>query len=128
MLKDSHTFSSFSVDDLDAAADFYTNTLGIETTDNGMGLELHVRDGNPVFIYEKPDHVPAAYTVLNFVVDDIDAVIDELVDNGVIMERYDSLPAPQDAKGVLRGKSANMGPDIAWFSDPAGNVFSVVSN
>lgn len=128
MLKDSHTFSGFSVDDLDAAADFYTNTLGIETTDNGIGLELHVRDGNPVFIYEKTDHVPAVYTVLNFVVDDIDAVIDELVDNGVIMERYDSMPAPQDAKGVLRGKSANMGPDIAWFTDPAGNILSVLSN
>lgn len=127
MLKDSHTFSGFSVDDLDAAADFYTNTLGIATTDNGMGLDLHVRDGNPIFIYEKPDHVPAAFTVLNFVVDDIDTTVDELLENGVTMEIYDDMPSQQDARGILRGKAANMGPDIAWFTDPAGNILSVLS-
>lgn len=127
MLKDSHTFSGFSVDDLDAAADFYTNTLGIATTDNGMGLDLHVRDGNPIFIYEKPDHVPAAFTVLNFVVDDIDTTVDELLENGVTMEIYDDMPSQQDARGILRGKAVNTGPDIAWFTDPAGNILSVLS-
>jgi len=35
---------------------------------------------------------------------------------------------PQDAKGVLRGLSANMGPDIAWFKDPAGNILAVLQD
>lgn len=128
MLKDSHTFSGFSVDDSNAAIEFYGNKLGLEITDNGMGLDLKLRDGNPVFIYEKPDHVPATFTILNFVVNDIDAAIDELVSKGVVFERYDNMPAPQDERGVLRGKAANQGPDIAWFKDPAGNILAVLSN
>jgi hypothetical protein len=42
----------------------------------------------------------------------------------VTLERYDG--APQDDKGIVRGRSNGMGPDIAWFTDPAGNVLSVV--
>ena len=128
MLKDSHTFSGFSVDDSKAAVEFYSEKLGLEIADNGMGLELKLRDGNPVFIYEKPDHVPATFTILNFVVDDIDATVDELTAKGVVFERYDNMPAQQDEKGILRGKAANQGPDIAWFKDPAGNILSVLSN
>ncbi len=79
-----------------------------------------------VFVYEKADHQPATFTVLNFYVDDINQAIDELVDKGVVFERYDSLPAPQDERGVLRGRAAGEGPDIAWFKDPAGNIFSVL--
>jgi catechol 2,3-dioxygenase-like lactoylglutathione lyase family enzyme len=128
MLKDSHTFSGFSVNNAEAAVEFYRNNLGLEITDNGMGLDLKLRDGNPVFIYEKSDHVPATFTILNFVVDDIDAAVDELTANGVDFERYDNMPAQQDEKGILRGKAADQGPDIAWFKDPAGNILSVLSN
>lgn len=128
MLENSHTFSGYSVNNLAAAADFYSNTLGLEVADNGMGLELKVRDGNPVFLYEKQDHVPATFTVLNFVVDDIDATIDGLVAKGVIFERYEDMPAEQDERGVLRGKAAGQGPDIVWFKDPAGNVLAVLND
>jgi len=128
MLKNSHAFSGFSVDSAAAAIEFYGNKLGLEIVDNGMGLDLKLRDGNPVFIYEKPDHVPATFTILNFAVDDIDDVVDELTANGVVFERYDTMPGAQDEKGILRGKAANQGPDIAWFKDPAGNILSVLSN
>lgn len=128
MFKDSHTFSSYAVNDLVSAVDFYTNKLGMDIADNGMGLELKVRDGSPVFIYEKSDYVPAIFTVLNFEVDDIDAAVDELTSQGVALERYDNLPAQQDERGVLRGKAAGWGPDIAWFKDPAGNILSVLCN
>ena len=128
MLQNSHNFSGFSVNDAEAAKEFYTNKLGLAVEDTGMGLDLKVPDGNPVFIYEKADHVPATFTILNFVVDDIDATVDGLVANGVVFERYDGMPGAQDEKGILRGKSANQGPDIAWFKDPAGNILSVLSN
>ena len=59
---------------------------------------------------------------------DVPLSVDELVAKGVVFERYDNMPAPQDEKGVLRGKAANQGPDIAWFKDPAGNILSVLSN
>jgi len=125
MLKDSVAFSGFSVDDQAAAQDFYESVLGIEVKDNGMGLELHVTGGTPVFVYEKADHIPATFTVLNFQVDDIDQAVDELSAKGISFEMYENMY--QDNKGVTRGKAEGNGPDIAWFKDPAGNIFSILS-
>lgn len=77
---------------------------------------------------EKADHQPATYTALNFVVEDIDATVDQLGTghHGLTFERYDNMPSEQDEKGILRGKAANQGPDIAWFKDPAGNILAVL--
>ena len=128
MFKQANAFSSFSVDDLETAKTFYGETLGCQLDDSNMGLELQFPNGHSVFIYDKGDHQPATFTVLNFPVDDIDTAVASLGEAGVTMERYDDLPAPQDDNGVLRGKSAGMGPDIAWFKDPAGNILAVLEN
>ena len=123
MLGDSPAFSGFSVDDLDRAAAFYAGTLGLAVTrDEAMPqlMRLHVGGGRDVLVYEKADHAPASYTVLNFPVPDVDAVVDELTGRGVSLERYPGFG--QDDKGVMRGN----GPAIAWFTDPAGNVLSVL--
>lgn len=122
------SFSGFSVDDIDKARQFYVETLAFKLHDDSMGLDLELPGGNRHFIYQKDDHEPAAYTALNFVVDDIDETIDHLIGHGIVFERYDNLPAEQDEKGVLRGKAAGQGPDIAWFKDPAGNILAVLSN
>jgi catechol 2,3-dioxygenase-like lactoylglutathione lyase family enzyme len=124
MLTYDDTFSGFSVDDQAATLDFYRDKLGVEVVDEGMGLQLRL-PGGPVFIYQKDDHVPATFTVLNFRVADIDAAADELTAAGIELERYPGMP--QDEKGIMRGKAANMGPDIAWITDPAGNVLSILS-
>jgi catechol 2,3-dioxygenase-like lactoylglutathione lyase family enzyme len=128
MLQAKAAFSGFSVDDLAKAKEFYTRTLGLELADDKMGLQLKLPGGGQVFVYDKPDHQPASFTILNFVVDDIDAAVDELISSGVTMERYDNMPAPQDEKGILRGRGANQGPDIAWFKDPAGNILAILQN
>ena len=93
-----------------------------------MGLQLHLGSGATVFIYEKENHEPASFTILNFVVDDIDTAVSDLVAKDIKMERYEGFPFEQDDKGIARGRSANMGPDIAWFKDPAGNVLAVLQN
>lgn len=126
MLEHTTAFSGFAVDDLNEARQFY-EMLGLDVKQTQMGLELHFDGRNPVFVYEKADYEPATYTILNFEVNDIDATIDAMKEAGVEFEIYDDLPAPQDERGVLRGKAAGMGPDIAWFHDPAGNVFSVLN-
>src|SRR3954464_2097002 len=125
MLEDSEAFSGFSVDDIDAARRFYGDILGLSVTEaNGM-LNLVTSGDRFTLIYPKgEDHVPANYTILNFPVEDIDAVVDELAAKGVSMTRYPGMP--QDDKGVMRGRTAGQGPDIAWFRDPAGNVLSVL--
>ena len=119
-------FSGFSVNDLAKSNEFYTKTLGLKVDDEGMGLSLHLPDGGTVFIYPKPDHQPATFTILNFVVENIDEAVDELKSRGVTFERYEG--PPQDEKGILRGRSQSMGPDIAWFKDPSGNILSVLQD
>lgn len=126
MLKTIETFSGISTNDLAKAKEFYIGVLGLTLEDEMMGLQLKLVGGGKLFIYEKPDHKPADFTVLNFVVEDIDAAVDELKSQGVTFEIYDNMPMPQDEKGIARGKAANQGPDIAWFKDPAGNILSVL--
>lgn len=121
-------FSGFSVDDLDAARTFYGETLGLTVDDGAMGLMVVLPGGSSVFVYPKPDHAPASFAVLNFVVEDIDAAVGELNDRGVPTKIYDDSVLPTDDRGIARGKSADRGPDIAWFRDPAGNVLSVLEN
>jgi catechol 2,3-dioxygenase-like lactoylglutathione lyase family enzyme len=125
MFKANSAFSGFSVNDLAKAKDFYTKTLGLEVENDGVGVRLHLPGGGTVFAYPKGDHQPATFTILNFAVDDIDAAVDDLTSRGVQFEHYDNV-AKTDEKGILRGRAANRGPDIAWFKDPAGNFLSVI--
>jgi catechol 2,3-dioxygenase-like lactoylglutathione lyase family enzyme len=120
MLQTRSAFSSFSVNDLKKASDFYGQTLGLKVAESEMGLEIHPGD-TEVFIYPKPNHTPATFTVLNFLVDDIDKAVHELKQKGVSFEHYDG-EIKTNEKGIHR----NGGPSIAWFKDPAGNILSVL--
>jgi catechol 2,3-dioxygenase-like lactoylglutathione lyase family enzyme len=122
MFESTPAYSGFAAPDLDAAQRFYGETLGLKTsvTLEDVLLTLHLAGGRDTLIYVKPDHEPANYTILNFVVDDVDRAVDELAARGVEMLRYEGFD--QDEKGISRGQ----GPDIAWFTDPAGNVLSVI--
>jgi catechol 2,3-dioxygenase-like lactoylglutathione lyase family enzyme len=122
MFADTKAYSGFAVDDLDAAREFYGQTLGLRVSildqENGL-ISLHLAGDRDTLVYLKPDFTPATYTILNFPVDDVDRAVDELAARGVTFERYDGFD--QDEKGIARGQ----GPDIAWFKDPAGNILSV---
>lgn len=120
MFGDVPAFSGFSVDDLAKAKKFYGETLGLKVVEEPMGaLGLQFVNGGRVFIYPKPNHVPATYTVLNFPVDDVERAVDELAKRGVKFEDYPNT----DEKGIDR---SGQGPLIAWFKDPAGNFLSVL--
>lgn len=122
MFADTRAFSGFSVDDVAKAQEFYGGTLGLRTSqDHGM-LVLHLAGDRDTLVYPKEGHVPATYTILNFRVDDIDQAVADLTDRGVRFERYDG--AGQDEKGISR----DGGPYIAWFTDPAGNILSVLQD
>ena len=122
MFRDTKAFSGFSVNDVAAARAFYADTLGLDATEENGMLTLRIAGGNTILVYPKDNHEPATYTVLNFPVDDIEAAVDQLTSRGVTFERYEGTPLETDAKGIFRGG----GPLIAWFTDPAGNVLSVI--
>jgi catechol 2,3-dioxygenase-like lactoylglutathione lyase family enzyme len=120
MLTHTGAFSGFSTNDIAAARAFYADTLGIRVAEEEGMLNLELAGGQRVLIYPKDDHQPATYTVLNFEVADIDAAVDQLTAAGVTLERYEG--SPQDERGIVR----EWGPPIAWFTDPAGNILSVI--
>ncbi len=121
MLDSQKGFSSFAVDDMDAATEFYTNMLGLDVTEGEMDTRwLHVGDNRRVLIYVKANHTPAAFTILNFPVSDIEKAVERLRNKGLEFEKYDEFNT--DQKGIARGE----GPPIAWFKDPAGNILSLI--
>jgi catechol 2,3-dioxygenase-like lactoylglutathione lyase family enzyme len=122
MLTESKAFSGFSVDDPEKARRFYEDTLGLRVSDVEMPglMRLHLGSGADVLVYPKADHTPATFTVLNFPVPDVEKAVDQLTARGVRFEHYEN--PPTDEKGIMR----EGGPLIAWFTDPAGNVFSVI--
>jgi len=122
MLKESKAFSGFSVNDIQKAKDFYGRTLGLQVSESHGLLTLQLAGGNKVLIYPKVNHAPATFTVLNFPVENVDDSVDELAKRGVRFEIYDESDIKTDEKGIMRGN----GPTIAWFTDPAGNVLSVI--
>ena len=125
MFKEAKSFCSFSVNDLGKAKEFYGETLGLHISQTPEGLELHTGD-NVVFLYPKPNHTPASFTVLNFHVDDINAAVDELTGMGVTFEHYNLPDIKTDERGIARGPHGPAA--IAWFKDPAGNILSVLQD
>ena len=121
MFENTKAFSSFSVDDLEAAKRFYGQTLDLNVSESEEGLELHLSGGGAVFLYPKPNHEAASFTVLNFPVSNIEKSVDDLTKRGVRFEQYEG-ELKTDQKGIHH----NGGPKIAWFKDPAGNILSVL--
>ena len=122
MFNDTQAFSGFSVDDIPRAKQFYGETLGLNVTEENGMLMLHLAGGGTVLVYPKENHEPATFTILNFPVPDVEATVDQLTQAGVPFEHYEGADLQTDEKGIMRGE----GPTIAWFTDPAGNILSVL--
>jgi catechol 2,3-dioxygenase-like lactoylglutathione lyase family enzyme len=121
MFRNANAFSSFSVDNLEKAKQFYGQTLGLEVSESNEGLTLHLAGGNQIFIYSKTNHTPATFTILNFLVDDVEQAVHDLTNLGVKFETYSESELKTDDKGICHGQ-----PTIAWFKDPAGNFLSIL--
>ena len=123
MFENTKAFSGFAVPDIEAAKTFYGETLGLRVSEQNGMLTLHIAGDRDTLVYPKPDHVPANYTILNFPVSDVEKAVDELTARGITFERYEGMESDMDEKGIFRGG----GPLIAWFTDPAGNILSVIA-
>lgn len=121
------SFSSFSVNDLNAAKGFYGQTLGLDVRKETEGLALILENGSRVFLYPKDDHTPATFTVLNFKVNDIANAVNELRSRGVNFESFDG-DIETDENDIFWGAKRGEGPNIAWFKDPAGNFLSIIED
>ena len=124
MLTTTSGFRGFSVNDLPAALAFYRDTLGLDARDSGMGIELNV--GADARLHLSQGRPPAGHVHCL-------QLRGRRHRRGGRRARRRRRHARavrgmnQDEKGIARGKAANMGPDIAWFTDPAGNILSVLN-
>jgi catechol 2,3-dioxygenase-like lactoylglutathione lyase family enzyme len=125
MFKDTKAFSSFSVDNIQKAKEFYGQILGLDVSEScgGILLDIHIDGGRNILIYPKPNHTPATFTILNFPVKNLEKAVDDLTKRGVRFEIYNEGNIKTDEKGICL---SDEGPKIAWFKDPAGNVLSVL--
>ncbi|MFD6053514.1 VOC family protein [Agromyces sp. NPDC060279] len=127
MIEIRDAFPGFAVRDVEAALAFYRDVLGLEVVEAMGGFRFALPSGQSVFVYGKPDHSPAPFTILNFEVDDIDAAVDALNAAGVVTKIYSGeQDFGTDERGIARGRESGMGPDICWFRDPSDNVLSVL--
>ncbi|HEX2834210.1 MAG TPA: VOC family protein [Thermoanaerobaculia bacterium] len=126
MFKEAKAFSSFSINDVQKAKQFYGETLGLAMQEQEEGLSLTLGGGGTVFLYPKPNHEAATFTVLNFPVANIDEAVAELKKRGVQFEHYDTPHFKTGPDGIARGNEH--APTIAWFKDPSGNVISVIQS
>jgi catechol 2,3-dioxygenase-like lactoylglutathione lyase family enzyme len=123
MINPKKAFSSFSVNDIQKAKEFYGKTLGLELSNGPEGTLVFPLGGDAkALMYPKSNHQPATFTVLNFPVDNVEKTVDELTQRGVRFEVYNEPDLKTDARGIHRDR----GPKIAWFKDPAGNILSVL--
>jgi len=114
-MKEYPTVACFSVDDIERARKFYSETLdlgsNVHTYDDALLVDTA---GNTQFyVYEKADHKPAEHTVLVFSVPDIEGVVSELSQKGVAFQQLEGT----NEKGIAGNGSSKS----AWFKDPAGN-------
>jgi predicted enzyme related to lactoylglutathione lyase len=126
MFKNTTTWASFSVDDLEKAKEFYGTTLGIPLEEHipGFMVTLKLNGGSyNVSIFLRKHHAPAIFTILNFQVDDITKTMEELSHKGVTFEQYDG---EEDVFTDEKGIAEAGGIKVAWFKDPAGNLLQVM--
>ena len=120
MFANTKAYSGLAVHDLHAARAFYGETLGLNTSQEGDLMWLHLAGGRDTLVYQQSNVTPASYTILDLEVANIDAAVDELTARGVRFERYDGIE--QDSSGIYRAQGTYM----AWFKDQSGNVLSVL--
>jgi catechol 2,3-dioxygenase-like lactoylglutathione lyase family enzyme len=107
--------------DIERAAPFYSDALGLTLIAREHGALVYDVGGQPLRVSPVSAHEPSAHTVVGFAVRDLDAAIRRLRSSGIELERFPGMP--HDDTGVVRLRDRAR---VAWFRDPDGNILSVV--
>ena len=129
MLSDAPVVALMPCVDIERAREFYGETLGLKEVEiAGAGeeetpgtLTFECGQGTQLALYRRPEPTKADHTAAGWAVEDVDAVVDELLDRGVEMEIYDMPGVEFDERGVATAGDLKG----AWFKDPEGNILSI---
>ncbi|MFN2138210.1 MAG: VOC family protein [Candidatus Promineifilaceae bacterium] len=122
--------------DLGKARRFYGDVLGLSEMDmpipddpdgNPGGLVYQAGNGTMLFIYARSTPTKADHTAVAWMVDDVDAVADDLISRGIKFETYPDMPNTEwDDRGVATMSGSDE--KTAWFRDPEGNILAIGSS
>jgi catechol 2,3-dioxygenase-like lactoylglutathione lyase family enzyme len=122
MLGDSTVTATIAVKDLNAAKEFYQNTLGLKQVDENPGGVTYQSGASKLFVYPSGYAGTNQATCASWEVEDLAAAVQALQQQGVTFERYDIPDTEKEADGVILVMA---GEKAAWFKDPDGNILAV---
>jgi catechol-2,3-dioxygenase len=122
MLSNKDAVANVAVKDLDVAADFYGNTLGLKPLrEEGQELVVFQSGHSSINVYRSQCAGTNKATAVTWTVDNLEDEVEALRNKGVVFEHYD-MPGMR-----LQGDvhvSDHM--KVAWFKDPDGNILNLV--
>jgi catechol 2,3-dioxygenase-like lactoylglutathione lyase family enzyme len=126
MLRDTDAIATIAVKDLNAAAKFYGETLGLNQP-GGTGLEhdqslVFESGATRISVYKSGFAGTNKATGVTWAVQDVDDVVRSLRAKGVTFEHYDLPETSRQGDVHVSGDIR-----VAWFKDPDGNILSVVN-
>jgi catechol 2,3-dioxygenase-like lactoylglutathione lyase family enzyme len=120
MLGDVTVHPVLAVNDMEAARNFYEQTLGLKKINEDPGGIYYESGQSKVLVYESQYAGTNQATAAGWEVDDVEATVESLRQKGVTFERY-------DIPGMTRDGDVHTMDNVkaAWFKDPAGNILVV---
>ena len=106
--------------DFGRAKEFYEDTLGLRVVSEDQFAVVFESAATMIRVVKVGDFTPVKFTILGWLVDDIDETAAALQKRGVVFERFPGME--QDEQGIWRAPGRAR---VAWFKDPDGNVLSI---
>jgi catechol 2,3-dioxygenase-like lactoylglutathione lyase family enzyme len=125
-LSEYKVIAGLAVSDMARSRGFYEGELGLRVgIDSGDNVAYRCGEGTVLHVYLSPGHAGnSTATLASWYVDDVDGVVEELSERGVVFERYDEGPILTDEKGIATFES---GAKVAYLRDPDGNTLSIAT-
>jgi catechol 2,3-dioxygenase-like lactoylglutathione lyase family enzyme len=125
-LRGSKVAARLPAQDLDRARAWYSEKLGLEPSDERPGGILYRMSGGEFALFASSGAPSGEHTQMGFEVEDLDAVVAELRERGVVFEEYEGVTRDgvADIEGNYPSKGAR-GERAVWFRDCEGNMLGV---
>ena len=124
MLGNKDAVANVAVKNLDVAANFYRNTLGLKQVhQEGKELVVFQSGHSSLNVYRSDYAGTNKATAVTWTVDNVEDEVRTLKSKGVVFEHY-------DMPGMRREGDVHVADHmkVAWFKDPDGNILNVVSS
>lgn len=124
ILRDKISSAVVATSDIGRARQFYSEVLGLELMEEGMGDVLVYKTGSTYLVVYPSEFAGTnrANAVIWDCGGDVEAIVDELRAKGVSFERYEMDDVTFE-NGIHRSGDFKM----VWFKDPDGNILHLNS-